>query len=363
MTTPGDSPSKTPGPPRIVAGLRHVGLFALAFLLFALALVMIRQGAGALAEPMRTTLHLATPSSALGFGWLLAMLALSGSPVAATSLSFLDAGVMTAREAFAMIGGSRLGAAFIVLVIGFVHLLRGRQRTLSLGAGLLSLLVTQTTYLFVVPLGFFMLSRGWLTVHWHTVSAFGSPFELLVNPLVSLLERLMPAWALFPLGFLLLLPTFRLFDAALPNLHLEESRVAGLNRVLYRPVISFLLGALLTTLTMSVSVSLGLLVPLSARGYIRQENIIPYIMGANITTFDDTLLAAMLLGNSTAVTVVLVQMVSVAVVSLLFLSLVFRPYQRLLGRLAAFVGRTPTSLAIYVIAMFVLPIVLILGGP
>jgi hypothetical protein len=85
---------------------------------------------------------------------------LSGSPVAATALSFHDAGLLDTSQTFAMIAGSRLGAAFIVLVVGFVHLLRGRQRMLSLGAGLLSLLVTQR--LTCSSSGTVILSRGWL---------------------------------------------------------------------------------------------------------------------------------------------------------------------------------------------------------
>jgi Na+/phosphate symporter len=62
---------------------------------------------------------------------------------------------------------------------------------------------------------------------------------------------------------------------------------------------------------MSVSVSLSILVPLSDRGFIRRENLIPYILGANITTFIDTLLASVLLDNPLAFTIVLVQMVSI----------------------------------------------------
>lgn len=342
--------------------LRHVGIFIGALFLFALALVMMRQGAGALAEGFDRLLTADSPASALGFGWLFASLALSGSPVAATALSLLDAGVLTTAETFAMIAGSRLGAAFIVLVVGFVHLLRGRQRTLSLGAGLLSLLVTQTSYLLVLPIGFFLLDRGWLAVNWSTTGAAASPFELFLDPVVAWMAGWLPAWALFPAGFLLLLPAFRLFDAALPNLHLETSPVAGLNRLLYRPVVAFLLGALLTSLTLSVSVSLSLLVPLSARGYIRQENVIPYVMGANITTFDDTLVAAALLGNPAAVTVVLVQMASVALVCLTILSLAYRPYQRLISRLAAAIGASPARLTAYVILMFALPAFLLFGG-
>jgi hypothetical protein len=72
---------------------------------------------------------------------------MSGSPVAAAALTFFDAGVINQFGAFAMITGSRLGASFIVLFIGFLYVLRGRDRSTSLSMGLLSLSVTATTYL------------------------------------------------------------------------------------------------------------------------------------------------------------------------------------------------------------------------
>jgi len=341
--------------------LRLAG-FAAALLLFALALFLIREGVTPIGDRLRQVFPFDSPARALGFGWLSSSLVLSGSPVAATALSFHDAGILDPSQTFAMIAGSRLGAAFIVLVVGFIHLLRGRHRMLSLGAGLLSLLVTQTTYLFVLPLGLLMLNQGWLATQWSLAVDVASPFELLLDPIVNTVKAWLPLWFLFVIGFVLLLATFRLFDRLLPDLHLERSRASGLNRLLYRPEVSFLLGALITTLTFSVSVSLSLLVPLSARGYIRQENIIPYIMGANITTFDDTLIAAALLGKPTGVTVVIVQMISVAVVSLVILLLAYRTYQRLLVWLASTIGKRPLTLAAYLVAMFLLPLILMFGG-
>ena len=341
--------------------IARLSTFVLALLLFTLALLFIREGVAPIANGLHRVFHFDSPASALGFGWLFAELALSGSPVAAAALSLLDAGVFGPIQTFAMISGSRLGAAFIVLLVGFVHLLRGRQRALSLGAGLLSLLVTQSTYLLVLPIGLLALGR----LRWTAdlaAAAVPSPFELLLEPIVRVIETRVPVWALPLIGIALLLLTFRLFDRIIPEMHLKESRVAGLNRLLYRPIVSFLLGALLTTLTMSVSVSLGLLVPLSARGYIRQENIIPYILGANITTFDDTLIAAVVLGNQAGISVVLVQMASVALVSLTILILAYGPYQRLLVRLAGAIGASPVRLVLYLAAMFALPLLLLIGG-
>jgi Na+/phosphate symporter len=131
-------------------------------------------------------------------------------------------------------------------------------------------------------------------------------------------------------------------------------------RLLYRPMITFLLGAGITTVTMSVSVSLSLLVPLSARGYIRRENVIPYIMGANITTFVDTLVAALLISKPEAFTVVLVLMISVAVVSLFILVLIYPYYERAILRLVEVVGHSRRNLAIFLLIIFGIPIALMI---
>ena len=66
----------------------------------------------------------------------------------------------------------------------------------------------------------------------------------------------------------------------------------------------FLLGCGVCMLTLSVSVALTVLVPLVAKGYLRRANTLPYIMGANITTLADTLVAAILLGDQDGVRVV-----------------------------------------------------------
>src|SRR3989304_1822070 len=87
----------------------------------------------------------------------------------------------------------------------------------------------------------------------------------------------------------------------------------------------FALGCIVATLTLSVSVALTLLVPLASRGYVKRREAIPYIMGANITTLADTLVAAMVLGNAVAVQIVLAQAIAVAFISLLFLAFAYRP--------------------------------------
>lgn len=336
--------------------------FLISILLFLLALMFVKEGARPLGTVIRSTVSPDNPLSALGLGWIFAIVVLSGSPVAAVSLAFFDAGILNTTEAFSMIAGSRLGAAYIVLFIGFVYSVRNPGRDSGGNAGLLSLLVTQTIYIPALGLGYLLLSSQWLrSIHMQVSDGAQSPVDRLLSPVIDAVTAVLPLWALFPIGLVIMLASFWLFDQALPEVKLESTGLARINRLLFRPIVSFLLGAALTAVTMSVSVSLGLLVPLSSRGYMRQENAIPYIMGANITTFIDTLIAGALLANPIAATIVLIQMLSVGAVSLLILVIGFNYYERLIAWLMEVISVSRWRLASYLIGTVTIPILLMVA--
>ncbi len=259
-----------------------------------------------------------------------------------------------------MIAGSRLGASVVVLLIGFVYTLRSGQRESSLGAGLLSMLVTQSIMLPSFLIGYWLLNAGSLSDLHLGLVTFASPLDVVFGPWLSLIGTRLPAWGFFPIGFLVMLGSFWMFDKALPQFRLGGTQLGRINRLLYRPSVTFLLGAVVTTVTMSVSVSLGMLIPLSNRGFIRQENVIPYIMGANVTTFIDTLVAAGLLANPEAVTIVLVQMLSVSLVSLTVILLAFPTYDRVMARLTHILLSRRGPMIAYLAASIGFPLALLL---
>jgi len=338
-----------------------IGIFVASLLLFIVSITLMKEGARSLAPLVRNELDITNGANCLGFGWLFAYIIMSGSPVAATALAFFDAGVVDELGAFAMITGSRLGASFIVLLIGFLYVLRGRNRSTSLSMGLLSLSVTGATYLPGLFLGVGILQAGLLdSVQLTSGALLQSATELFVDPVVGLIVSLLPRWIVFLVGLGVALVSFNLFDRCLPDMTLKESHVGRMSRLVYRPWVMFALGALVTLISMSVSLSLSILVPLSNRGYVRRENVIPYIMGANITTFVDTLLAAVLLNNPAAFTVVLVEMCSIAVVSILILATVYARCQHAVLGFVAWVTASNQNLAMFVIAIFVVPVMLML---
>ena len=345
---------------------RRINLLKIAYALgglfvFVLALQLMKTGAKSLAPVLKDTALLKDPLDSLGFGWLSAYIVLSGSPVAAAALSLFNGGAINALQTFTMINGSRMGASFIVLFIGFIYMLRGHEPKRSLSMGMLSLLTTWTIYVPAMLLGSYFLTHGVFdAVHVSVSSQLASFVDSVFDPMVNWIVDWAPGLLVFVVGVGVILLAFNLIDRALPNLNLGGTDFDQAPRLLYRPIVMFLLGSAVTLLSMSVSVSVGLLVPLSARGYVRRENVIPYIMGANITTFIDTLIASILMNNPHSFTIVFVEMLSVSLVSLTVLTTMYRPYERQVLNMANWITGQRRNLTVFVLVLVAVPIVLLL---
>jgi solute carrier family 34 (sodium-dependent phosphate cotransporter) len=337
-------------------------LYALAGLfVFILALQLMKAGAKELAPTLKNLNLLQTPLQALGLGWLGAYLVLSGSPVAAAALGLFNGGAITELQTFMMINGSRMGSSFIVLFVGFLYMVRGNESKRSLSIGLLSMLTTWTTYVPAMLVGSYLLTSGALSqLHFSASAELASFIDTIFDPIVEWITSWAPGLLVFVVGVLTILLAFNLIDHALPELKLTGDEFGEAPSLLFRPIVMFLIGGAITAVSMSVSVSVSLLVPLSARGYIRRENVIPYIMGANITTFIDTLVASLFMNNSASFTIVLVEMLSVTTVSLLIMLLMFRPYERYILNLANRITATRRDFSLFMVLLVGLPIVLLL---
>jgi sodium-dependent phosphate cotransporter len=105
-------------------------------------------------------------------------------------------------------------------------------------------------------------------------------------------------------------------------------------------------------------VALTVLIPLASKGYIKRREAIPYIMGANITTLADTLVAAMLLGNPVAVQIVLAEAIGVSIVTIFYLAVLYRPMSNGIMALEEWVVEDNVRLSVFVAVVFAVPVVL-----
>jgi len=343
--------------------------------LFLFALLLMRGGAAHLSPTLAKAGRLPSPWHSLGLGWLMACLVLSGSPVAAAAVSLQDAQVLSPAATLTMLTGSRLGASFVLFVIGLSYAWRRGHPWNSLTAGFVTFWVTATTYFPATALGLFLLPHvpvSWIA-RWRApvLPALLEPFRALVEAVEEILRGGASRWlgkpapesvigiSLFLLGFFLIGLALQVLDRAIPLPRLTNPEADPPSD---SPWPIFGLGLAVTALTMSVSVSIGLLVPSVTRGWIRREQLIPYVMGANISTFIDTLLAALALGNPAAVGVVLTEMISVTVISAAILVAGYRWYRGLLIRVFEIMMERHALAAFFLIAFLCVPLMLLWRG-
>ncbi|MGH2791278.1 MAG: hypothetical protein ACRDJ0_09915 [Actinomycetota bacterium] len=348
---------------RALSGLLWMLKLAAALFIFVGALQVMKTGAASLEVLQHGGPLVANSGSTLALGWLGALLVLSGSPIAASSLTLVSGGNLTVQEGFWMLNGSRLGAAFVVLFVGVIYALRGGsgKRAKPVATGVIAVVVTAVVYIPGSLVGAFLLNGDALSsVNPRLPLQVSSLLEIAYGGLLNLVEQL-PGVIAFVGGLILLLVALKMIDGVIPELN--SSDFQG-NRAgwLKNKWAMFGLGAIVALVTMSVSVALTVLVPLVARNYLRREDIIPYVMGANITTLGDTLLAALLLDSVDAVHAVTASLLGTTVVSLLLLTFLYSPLRTFVKGICTICLRSRTSLATFTAALFIVPLALLAGS-
>jgi sodium-dependent phosphate cotransporter len=344
--------------------VKKILLFIPAMFLFILAIQLMKSGAAAVGPSIEGQFPFANGFSTMGTGWLGAYFVLSGSPVAATAISLFGAGTIDKLQAFTMLSGSRLGASFIVLVTGFLYAMKHKDRPRgdSIGIGIQAMTMTAITYIPGMFIGYSILRAGLLDgFDMHASGKLDAVLGVLWGPFVDLAETHLPGWALFITGIGVILISFNLIDRVLPQVS-GDATASKRQAWLKHPWTMFALGCLVATLTLSVSVALTVLVPLTAKGYLKRDEALPYIMGANITTLADTLVVAMLQNTPVAAQVVLAEAIGVTIVSLVILGFFYRPVKGAVMGLDDFLVARNRRLVIFVGSVFLVPVVLVLSG-
>jgi hypothetical protein len=345
---------------RALAALWWFVRFLAALFFFVGALQVMKTGAADLDILKHGGLLVRNAVSTLGLGWLGALLVLSGSPIAASALTLVAAGSINETEGFAMLTGSRLGAAFVVLLVAVIYALRGGEgeRMKPVSTAVMALTTTAVIYIPGSLIGLALLRwETFTTLNIEFPTQFSDLVDLIYGPLLSRIEDL-PAALLFVGGLGILLVSFKLIDTVVPTMSdrdIENSRLSWLQRKW--PM--FGLGCLVALVTMSVSVALTVLVPLVAKKYVKREHILPYIMGANITTLGDTLLAAFLLHSPAAVRIVLAGIIGSTIVSVLVLTFFYPQMRSAIWKFQRQMVKSKPRLAAFTATLFLMPMALI----
>lgn len=326
------------------------------------ALQIIKTGAGALDVFSSGGFLVHNAGSTLGLGWIGAMLTLSGSTAAAAAMGLTAAGSISEVQGFTMVTGARLGAAFVVLLIAALYVMRsgtqGRRRA-TVSTAVMALSITAVIYVPGALIGLSILKGPIAGVTLSAPPSFGNLIDLLYGWMLTPIETWSPA-LLFVGGVALLAISFRALDALVPAVDKEQFEGSRLSW-LQRKWPMFLLGIAVVIATLSVSVALTVLVPLVAKGYVKRENLIPYIVGADLGTLVDKLLVAFVVGigaphPDAAVRIILAEIVGTAVVGLFVMTFVYMPFRRMVWRFQRKVTSGKGPLLAFTASVFIIPL-------
>ncbi len=366
-------PAQTPvSKPRRSSGLgtawRIVRLVG-ALYLFVGALQLMKTGAGGLDIFTQGGFLVRNAGSTLGLGWLGALFTLSGTPPAAAALTLTATGRISEIQGFTMVTGARLGAAFVVLLVAVLYASRSGagKRLKTVSTAVLALAITAVIYVPGAIIGLLLLRSE----PFHNVQLSAPPqFSNLVDILYGWVLNNVETWApgvLFVVGFALLFASFKLIDASMPEVNEDRFQGSRLGWLRSKwPM--FLLGIVVVIATLSVSVALTVLVPLVAKGYVKREHLIPYIVGADLGTLVDKLVVAFLAGigavhPAAPVRIILAEIVGTALIGMIIMTLLYKPFRRGVWKFQRQVTKSKPRLGVFTALLFVTPLaILVVSG-
>lgn len=335
----------------------------ISIMLFILGLQLLGESTEAIAQLLEglVTLLVTGEISALGTGWFMAYIVLNGATSAAIGIAFLEAGLIEVVNAFMVISGSRLGAAFIVIFIGLLEYLQGKNDDLkdSCSVGILQFLTTYIVYVPAIIIGYFIIDNfelSFLEVNGPEWLNYG--IDAIFSPFVEFFASFLPPSLLFISSIVVVIISLQIFDKAFKGLGGEKFRSKYLRFRFGNKWIAFAFGSLVTLLTTSVALSVGIIVPMYNRGYFKRKEIIPYLMGANLTTMISSFMAAIVIGSPLAMKAVIILTATVLVttiIALIFYDEMYRGLQKTFNTLMMH----DRYMIVFVALLFLTPLLMI----
>ncbi len=328
-------------------------------LLFVFAIELLTSSAGGMVPEIKDLLVLIDNSfNALGLGWIASYVMLSGYPVTVFGLTLFDSGIINGLMTFFIINGSRLGASLIIIIIGLVEALKNKNIDMvdSTSLGFLSLMITYMIVLPAIIIGLIIVRLGIFTVSFEI--GFLSIIDVIYSPVVNPVLSFLGPFKGLILAILSLYLALSIFEKPFHRIKIENFKSSWINFLMEHKIYSFLFGAVLTFFSQSVALSIGLIVPLYNRGFLQRRNLIPYIMGACVTTFGGTLAVAFLIGNHSAVNITLAVILANFLVCMFYMAF-YDSFYEYISSLVNFFLMDEWRLLILVISMFLIPFMMI----
>ncbi len=370
-------PPGTSGVPPFLNTLLRVLLLIATLYIFLVSVKLLGTGFKMFGSEFSERLIASTSNPFVGLfiGILATSIVQSSSTTTSTVVGFVAMGMLSIENAVPIIMGANIGTTVTCAIVSLGHVARPEEFKRAFAAASVHDFFNIITVLILFPLE---LATGFLARSATALSrfltgsegmTFASPIKQVVGPAVDMIKHVAVDIVGNHAAILVALIAFGLMIVAL-WLIVKQTKAMALSKaeVLIDRVIGrsgmkgIALGAGITAVIQSSSVTTSLLVPLAGAGVVKLEQVFPIALGANIGTTVTALMAS-LAGDSRGLTIALVHLLfNVAGILIIY---PYRPLRRvpiiLARKLAAAAVRSKKVVAFFVIGLFyVVPGLLIL---
>lgn len=337
---------------------------------FVSGIIVVKSAAVLMGEALaeKIILLIRDTTSGVFSGWIATALIQSSGAFDSIIIAFTSSGVMPLSLAVATIIGAEIGTTVTPLLVSVLFHLRRKDRlSASFNVTMSHVLYNLFTLMIFYPIelffGTFTQIAEWgstLFVKATWINAVPDLLDLL-TPWVDPILEIIPAWLGLLLGVVMMVVALGGVEKYMTAIFSMPRSWNLIRATFTKPGRAFAAGFLFTILVPSTSVMVSLLVPLAGSGVILSEYyILPYILGANIGTVFDVMIAALATGDPTALGVWTVHLSINLIGALIFFPLM-KPFSALVRWTADRIAMsTRLTLAITVI-FFAIPVIIMLS--
>jgi sodium-dependent phosphate cotransporter len=291
----------------------QLALLLVLLYVFLLSIALLSKSFGLFGKDTALALLATVESPAVGLliGILATSLIQSSSTTTSVVVGLVGSGVIPVLSAIPVIMGANVGTSITNTLVSMGHIARKAEFRRAFAAAtvhdMFNLCAVALLFPLQVATNFIGRIAVWLETLFEGVGGltFASPLKLATKPVVDFIIDVSGQSGLLVLlaGLVLMFTALHFTVKTMRSLVLSKVE-EFFSRYIFRNLIwSLLLGAILTVMVQSSSVTTSLVVPLVGAGVLNLRQIFPYTLGANIGTTVTAMLAALATGSVAAVTV------------------------------------------------------------
>ena len=256
------------------------------------------------------------PLLGLFVGVLATTLVQSSSTTTSLVVAMVGSGSMPIHTAIPIVMGANIGTSVTNTLVSLGHLSHGREFERAFAASTVHDFFNIFAVVILFPLQVTTNFLGILAADLAEIFqemgglTFASPLKMVTGPAVNGLTHALDGhpWILLILALLIMAASLRYLVVALKKIVLGRVEAFFDQTLFANAGRAMLFGLLITVLVQSSSITTSLAVPLAGAGVLSLVQIFPYTLGTNVGTTITAMLAALAVGEISAVTVAFAHM-------------------------------------------------------